>query len=225
MNTALLSRFDLVFILLDRPNAEKDKYLSEHVMALHSGVDKSVRVDWNSGFNSTDILSESSLSLQKRLQLAPNESLDLIPKKLLRVYIAYARKYVHPKLSSEAKAVLQQFYLDLRSKHKNDTTPITTRQLEALIRLGEARARAELREIVTELDAKDVIEIMNSSLLQTYEDEDGILDFTRSQMGSGMSKRSEINRFVSHLSKISQIRFNNIFTTDMLLSAAKGKLL
>ena len=36
MNSALLSRFDLVFILLDKPNEEMDGFLSEHVMGLHS---------------------------------------------------------------------------------------------------------------------------------------------------------------------------------------------
>ena len=36
MNSALLSRFDLVFILLDSPDEEMDSMLSEHVMALHA---------------------------------------------------------------------------------------------------------------------------------------------------------------------------------------------
>jgi DNA helicase MCM8 len=50
--------------------------------------------------------------------------------------------------------VLQQFYLSLRQKHKGiDGAPITTRQLESLIRLAEARAKMELREEVTEQDA------------------------------------------------------------------------
>lgn len=38
MSTALLSRFDLVFILMDRPDEDLDSRLSEHVMALHSGA-------------------------------------------------------------------------------------------------------------------------------------------------------------------------------------------
>ncbi|KAK9759857.1 hypothetical protein K7432_016682 [Basidiobolus ranarum] len=37
MSSALLSRFDLIFILIDKPNEEMDMFLSEHVMALHSG--------------------------------------------------------------------------------------------------------------------------------------------------------------------------------------------
>jgi DNA helicase MCM8 len=37
MESALLSRFDLIFILVDRPNEEMDRFLSEHVMNLHTG--------------------------------------------------------------------------------------------------------------------------------------------------------------------------------------------
>lgn len=37
MGSALLSRFDLVFILLDTPNEDHDHMLSEHVMAMRSG--------------------------------------------------------------------------------------------------------------------------------------------------------------------------------------------
>lgn len=36
MNSALLSRFDLVFILLDKPDEEMDSLLSEHVLSLHA---------------------------------------------------------------------------------------------------------------------------------------------------------------------------------------------
>lgn len=34
MNGALLSRFDLVFILLDKPDEVLDKRLSEHIMSV-----------------------------------------------------------------------------------------------------------------------------------------------------------------------------------------------
>ncbi len=57
--------------------------------------------------------------------------------------------------------IFQNFYLDLRRQHQTqDSTPITTRQLESLIRLTEARARLELREVASEQDAQDVVEIM-----------------------------------------------------------------
>ncbi len=37
MEEPLLSRFDMVFILLDASDEQRDVHLSEHVMALHSG--------------------------------------------------------------------------------------------------------------------------------------------------------------------------------------------
>ena len=130
--------------------------------------------------------------LTSRLRLQRGEPFDPIPTQLLRKYVGYARKYVHPSLSDDAKEVLQKvrvgvlgcacvfhstmtpcafspkFYLELRTKHQGiDSTPITTRQIESLIRLAEARARMELREVVTEQDAKDVLEVMRMSLFDT----------------------------------------------------------
>lgn len=40
IGAALLSRFDLVFILLDKPDKTLDSLLSEHVLALHAGLKK-----------------------------------------------------------------------------------------------------------------------------------------------------------------------------------------
>lgn len=85
-------------------------------------------------------------------------------------------------MSRQAADIIQKFYLTLREKHRSpDSTPITTRQLESLIRLCEARARfkealedvtvirLELRENVTEDDAKEVVEIMKESLFERFE--------------------------------------------------------
>lgn len=65
------------------------------------------------------------------------EPFDPIPHQLLRKYICYARRYVNPRLSPAAAKVLQEFYLDLRQNHVSDAIPITTRQLESLIRLTQ----------------------------------------------------------------------------------------
>lgn len=99
-----------------------------------------------------------------------------------------------------------------------DNTPITTRQLESLIRLSQARARLELREEVTEQDARDVIEIMKQSLLETFEDEFGNIDFRKS---SGMSKSKEIKRFIQKLQKLSEQNCKSIFSADELQQIAK----
>ncbi|MEE6474375.1 hypothetical protein FKM82_010360 [Ascaphus truei] len=143
MGSALLSRFDLVFILLDTPNEDHDHLLSEHVMAMRAGTKEILRsanvTRSNTQDSNTSILEvPSERPLGERLKFRPGEHLDAIPHQLLRKYIGYARQYVHPKLSPEAAQVLQDFYLQLRKQNQGiDSTPITTRQLESLIRLTE----------------------------------------------------------------------------------------
>ncbi|XP_021048955.1 DNA helicase MCM8 [Mus pahari] len=227
MGSALLSRFDLVFILLDTPNEQHDHLLSEHVIAIRAGKQKAVSSATVSRVLSQDpntsvleVVSEKPLS--ERLKVAPGEQTDPIPHQLLRKYIGYARQYVHPRLSTEAAQALQDFYLELRKQsHRVGSSPITTRQLESLIRLTEARARLELREEATKEDAEDIIEIMKHSMLGTYSDEFGNLDFERSQHGSGMSNRSTAKRFISALNSIAERTYNNIFQFHQLRQIAK----
>uniref|UniRef100_A0A3B3T4H3 DNA helicase MCM8 n=1 Tax=Paramormyrops kingsleyae TaxID=1676925 RepID=A0A3B3T4H3_9TELE len=226
MGSALLSRFDLVFILLDTPNEDYDHMVSDHVIAMRSG--KTV-VRAGATVSHTDTR-ESEISIleavgdkpiSESLKVGPRESLDLIPHQLLRKYIGYARHYVHPKLSAEAAQVLQDFYLELRRQNQSaDSTPITTRQLESLIRLTEARARLELREVATKSDAEDVVEIMKHSLLDTYSDEFGRIDFDRSQLGSGMSNRSQKKKFVAALNRMAERTYKTVFEYQQLRQLA-----
>ncbi|XP_067466792.1 DNA helicase MCM8 isoform X2 [Thunnus thynnus] len=216
MGSALLSRFDVVFLLLDIPDESHDRRLSEHVMANRAGKGRtsSATVTRNNSELETSILLEhSDMPLSERLQIPAGEIADPIPACLLRKYISYARQYVHPSLSPEAAQILQDFYLSLRSQaHSADATPITTRQLESLIRLTEARARLELRETATKSDAEDVVEIMKHSLADTYSDGLGNLDFERSQHGSGMSQRGAGKRLVNalhaHAQKTNETQFD-----------------
>ncbi|TSM77312.1 DNA helicase MCM8 [Bagarius yarrelli] len=227
MGSALLSRFDLVFILLDTPNEDHDHMLSEHVMAMRAGKKGVI-----SGLTATrGCTQESNISiletssdkpLSDRLKVLPGEIFDPIPHQLLRKYVGYARHYVHPSLSVEAAQILQDFYLELRKQNQlADSTPITTRQLESLIRLTEARARLELREKATRHDAEDVVEIMKHSLKDTYSDEFGRLDFDRSQLGSGMSNRSKVKKFVVALNQIAERTRKTLFESKDLRQLAK----
>lgn len=227
MGSALLSRFDLVFILLDTPNEQHDHLLSEHVISIRAGRQRpgssSTVTCVSSQDSNTSVLEEvSEKPLSERLKLVPGESIDPIPHQLLRKYIGYARQYVYPRLSAEAARVLQDFYLELRKQSQRlSSSPITTRQLESLIRLTEARARLELREEATKEDAEDIVEIMKHSMLGTYSDEFGNLDFERSQHGSGMSNRSTAKRFISALNSIAERTYNNLFQFHQLRQIAK----
>lgn len=74
----------------------------------------------------------------------------LLSVELMRRYIEYAKQYVHPVLSTAAAKVLQRLYLNMRVlASAGQSIPVTTRHLESLIRLAQARARIDLREEVT----------------------------------------------------------------------------
>ncbi|KAG6972302.1 hypothetical protein JG687_00001544 [Phytophthora cactorum] len=237
MKAALLSRFDLVFILLDRPDEERDRLLSEHVMNSHARGKRKSRKrtrdssSWSSnsyadeppGNGYEDAQGSGRRMLSHRLrQNASEYSINPIPLYFVRKFIAYARRYVHPRLSSEAAAVLQKKYLELRSagegqQNPTDSIPITTRQLESMIRLSQARARAELAETVSAEHAQDVVDIMQECLLDTYITEDGNLDFGRS---GGMSLSKKVKAYVARLMKAAARRNTSLFSMDDLLEIA-----
>lgn len=73
---------------------------------------------------------------------------------------------------------------------RKDSIPITTRQLESLIRLSQARAKACLRPTVIKEDAEDVVELMIESVRQVNTDENGKLDKGRGGTG-GKGKKSK----------------------------------
>ncbi|XP_075223070.1 DNA helicase MCM8-like [Lycorma delicatula] len=228
LGSALLSRFDLVFILQDRPNEHLDILLSEHVIALYSGLKRTSDFGSEAGSSvCNETIQSFELPLSERLKLDPGENIDLISPSLLRKYIAYAKKYVpNPYLSSGAVNILQTFYLELRKQHHTlDATPITTRQLESLIRLTQARAKLELREEATALDAIEVVELMRWSMVDTFSDDFGDLDFRRSQHGSGMSTKNKAKQFINVLQKIADSRGQSLFSvSDMKEIANKSKI-
>ncbi|KZC10605.1 DNA replication licensing factor MCM8, partial [Dufourea novaeangliae] len=159
MSSPLLSRFDLIFLLLDEPNKRIDDLLCKHVMSVHTGFNTINRTQTNASQH-TDIDVTNS-TLRDRLASFITESISAIPQSLLRKYISYARQYVKPKLTKEAAKVLQNYYLELRRRSdKFSGLSVYNRQLEAMIRLTEARAKLELRTQATEADAFDVIDIL-----------------------------------------------------------------
>lgn len=223
MSAAILSRFDLLFILLDKPDEDMDQRLSEHIMALHGGAKsrqkgakKSVR---QHAQGSLQQVLEGDSTLLKRLKLDSVKDRDLkpLPVEFLRKYIAYARQYVNPRMTKEAADVLQHFYLQLRKHSNADGSPITARQLESLVRLVEARARLELREEISKQDAKDVVEIMKESLFDKLVDEHGQVDLARS---GGMSQQKEGKRFLSFLQRKAAAEERNLFSIAELFSIA-----
>ncbi|XP_039837931.1 probable DNA helicase MCM8 isoform X6 [Panicum virgatum] len=224
MSAALLSHFDLVFILLDKPDEMLDKRVSDHIIALHSNDrDHSAsnkRIKTVSPCNVDLGFGVGGNSFASRLRLHPEKDKIFAPLagQLLRKYISFAREHVHPRMSKAAGDILQEFYLRLRKGSTSaDGTPITARQLESLARLAEARARVDLRDEVTAEDAKDAVEIMRESLYDKYVDENGCGDFTRS---GGMSQPKEAKRFMNELNKQSELQQKSYFSRTEIYSLA-----
>lgn len=115
---ALLSRFDLIFILRDLPDETRDRILAEHVMGLHDGtnllstnikrdpqqspppppplhINNGVDDPNNNVEEDEEEDEEDSRPLFVKLRDINSDEPPL-PQKLLRKYIGYAKKYVSP---------------------------------------------------------------------------------------------------------------------------------
>jgi replicative DNA helicase Mcm len=95
---------------------------------------------------------------------APPQEVPMTPQ-MFRKYVSYSRG-ISPVLTEEASNALRDFYLRMRSTSTTADSPIaiTPRQLEALVRLSECRARSFLRDKVTVEDTDAIIRLMTISL-------------------------------------------------------------
>ncbi len=220
MNPALLSRFDLVFIVLDRPNAELDSVLHDYRRDL-SDVPQ-VLVSGQS-FNGTQSSLNSQITepLNVRLKLRRNEKNDILPHVLMQTYIAYARKNCEPKLTEGAINLLRDFYLELRVVRQGDNSiPVTTRQLESMIRLTQARAKVALCEEASAEHAFDVITIIRYSMVDVLSTDVGTVQLQRNVNGSGMSQTGQIRKFVRVLQMKTAQLGKTIFSVSELKEMA-----
>jgi replicative DNA helicase Mcm len=138
---SLLSRFDLIFILLDKKDKDLDRKIANKILKNHS-------------FSSENEAEEDK----------PPVSLDL-----LRKYVAYARANINPILTNESSQCLANVYVKLRAA-SGDAMQITARQLEGLVRLAEASAKARLSDSVDVKDVERVVRIYTENLRQIASD-------------------------------------------------------
>lgn len=208
LDPALLSRFDLLFLLLDRADTQLDRYLSERIVKFQSGASQSQQKTY-----STDIFSADDEVSVLASRLSANHAPPL-PFEHLKQYLQHARSTINPRLSEEAKQLIKSFYISLRqSPCKSRSIPITIRHLEALVRLSEAKAKSELRGLVTAQDAQDAIALMkyaNSAL------ESVISAPTLKPGRAGNGKGAQLKRFVTELQAIAARTDQPIFQEDQL---------
>jgi replicative DNA helicase Mcm len=145
LGAAMMSRFDLMFMIRDEPNESEDRELSDHVIE-----NKTQATKWthHQADEDSDIEAE-------------------IDEEVIRAYIAYARQHVFPTFRDNgAKKKLQEFYINLRSHgyDEDSPVPVTARKLEAGIRLAEASARIRLSETIEKEDIERAKMLVMSSM-------------------------------------------------------------
>ncbi|MCD6367529.1 MAG: minichromosome maintenance protein MCM [Candidatus Aenigmarchaeota archaeon] len=154
-----------------------------------------------------------------KTRISEDEVKPIIDHDLLRKYVAYARKYIKPKLTKKALSICKNFFIELRSKYASEegTVPLTLRQYEALIRLSEASAKIRLSDVVEEEDARRAIKIMKKSIQQLgYDPETGKIDIDRAEGGVPSSKRSKIRIVMETLEELEKTVGKNIKVDDLI---------
>ncbi len=191
----ILSRFDLTWILVDTVEAQRDREIAQFILNMHK--------------------THKTPTQQKTPPIHP---------KFLKKYIGYSNRYVIPKLTSEAAEVIENFYVDLRKTAEGGAAPvpITARQLEALVRLAEARAKMALRSKVTKEDAQAAIRLIEESLRMVALDRvTGKIDIDRLVSKMSASQRSSSDIILKAM-KDMEAEGASVVSEDELITRVEG---
>eukprot|EP01066_Platyproteum_vivax_P008499 Platyproteum_vivax@DN3574_c0_g1_i1.p1 len=134
---ALLSRFDVQFLLLDKTSKQTDMQLARHVLHVH------------------------------QTGLPPkNKDQETFEPKFIRAYVAHA-KSVDPHIPSDVQNKFVEAYVEMRqdeaeewSGTKSYTTP---RTLLGVLRMSQALARVQLKKEVEESDLDEALRLAKAS--------------------------------------------------------------
>ena len=192
LQPSLLSRFDLLFILLDTIDVDTDRKIADHVVRMHryrnpqeqDGQVLSIAAD-------AEVLTTKDLNehTQDEGETPIYEKYDALlhgnsRKKTDKIVsVQFMKKYVHiakcikPVLSEAACDMLADEYANLRSDDFEAgvarTQTVTARALETLIRLATAHAKARLSKVVEEEDAELAIELVQYAYFKKVLDKKG----------------------------------------------------
>ncbi|MDE1832970.1 MAG: minichromosome maintenance protein MCM [Candidatus Micrarchaeota archaeon] len=179
----LLSRFDLIFPIKDVMDEELDKNIARHILLQHGAAGAKI------------------------LEMKEYEQVETPPvdRELIRKFIAYARKNIHPRLSQDASDKIQSYYIELRKiGAKTGVVPITPRQIEGLIRMAEASAKSRLAETVLVSDAERAINLSEYMLKTLAVDRSGRRDIDILSTGMPREKVNRINSIMTIIKKLEE---------------------
>ena len=142
MTAPIMSRFDLFFVVLDDCNERIDTQLASHIVDLHMLRDDAIDPPYSA-------------------------------EQLAR-YIKYAKTF-KPRMTKEARDFLVTRYKELREDDAQglgrSSYRITVRQLESMIRLSEAIARANCTEEITPSFVAEAYDLLKQSIIRVEMDD------------------------------------------------------
>jgi len=170
----LLSRFDLIFIIRDEPNLDRDKAIAEHITTLHAG-------EVPEGF--TEIISP-----------------DLL-RKYIAYARKHVKPVLTPE--ARERIVQFYVQMRAKSREPDSPIAITARQLEALIRLAEAEAKMRLSPVVEAEDADRAIRLFMKYLSSVGIDiESGKIDIDIIMTGKPKSAQERLALVMNILAQL-----------------------
>jgi replicative DNA helicase Mcm len=181
--TTLLSRFDLIFPIKDTMDPETDRNIARHIIMQHRAAGAQI----------------AELQGYEQVELPP------IDNEKLRRYIAYARKAITPRLSEDAANKIQDYYIELRQiGQKSGATAITPRQIEGLVRMAEASAKARMSKIVELSDAERAIALSEHMLKTLAVDRGGRRDIDTILTGMPREKVDRMNSITAIIRRLEE---------------------
>jgi DNA replication licensing factor MCM2 len=162
----ILSRFDILTVIKDIAEPAHDDMLATFVINSHMRNHPGQRAqdpakrEQNEKALAENLLDESGI-------VKPDTS-RLLSMSLLRKYIIYARKFVHPRLNDIDKEKITEFYARIRQASSAvGGIPIAVRHIESVLRMSEGHAKMHLRDYVRPDDIDFAINMLLDSFLQT----------------------------------------------------------
>merc|ERR1712038_2034186 len=170
----LMTRFDFIWLMLDKRNKDTDARLAFHLTSMYSVAG------------------------------ARAKAAVPIDAEFFRRYVSFAKRWVHPQINDEAAAALVKGYTDLRNQGgTREMVTATPRILESLIRISESVAKMELREEVTSADVDEAIRLLKAATYAAAVDpETGLIDMEQLIVGVGAAKRKRAKEIDSMLQEI-----------------------
>lgn len=179
LQDSLLSRFDVIFILLDKNDAENDGKIADHILKVHryrnpreqDGEPLSINVgaDFLTTANLDEKEEKSDTQIYEKFDALLHANRARSDK---IVSMDFMRKYIHlakatkPKLTKEACDYIVEQYTELRNidltqSDLKRTQVVTARALETMIRLATAHAKSRLSLKVELEDAEEAMELVH----------------------------------------------------------------